>query len=100
MLMTGEFIDTDKALDWGLINAAVQADELTSAVQELCTKIASKPAVAIHTGKQMFYRQIEQDLGGAYEFAGETMACNMMAEDTVEGIDAFIEKRAPKWSDQ
>lgn len=99
MLITGEFIDTDKALDWGLINAAVPADSLTTEVETLCSRIASKPAVAIFTGKQMFYHQLEQSLEGAYDFAGDTMACNMMAEDTIEGVDAFIEKRPPDWSD-
>lgn len=97
MLITGEFIDTAKALDWGLINTAVPANELVSTVEALCAKIAAKPAIAIFTGKQMFYRQLEQELPGAYDFAGDTMACNMMADDTVEGIDAFIEKRPPHW---
>lgn len=36
-------------------------------------------------------------LGEAYAFAGDTMACNMLAEDVAEGIDAFIEKRPPVW---
>lgn len=98
MLITGEFIDTTKAMDWGLINHSVPALELESTVQTLCEKIVSKPAVAIHTGKRMFNQQLEQGLSSAYEFAGETMACNMMAEDTTEGIDAFIEKRKPDWN--
>lgn len=99
MLITGDFIDTAKAVDWGLINTSVPAHELESTVEALCAKIAAKPAIAIFTGKQMFYRQLEQELPGAYEFAGDTMACNMMAEDTVEGVDAFIEKRPPNWKE-
>ena len=47
----------------------------------------------------MFYRQLENDLSGAYAYAGEVMACNMMAGDAVEGIDAFLEKRVPRWRD-
>ena len=45
----------------------------------------------------MFYRQIEASLRDAYGYAGEVMACNMMAEDTGEGIDAFMQKRPPQW---
>ena len=73
------------------------AHVLAEAVQELCASIISKPAVAIETGKRMFYKQIESNLEGAYAYAGEVMACNMMAADTVEGVDAFLEKRPPNW---
>ena len=98
MLITGEFLDAETAVDWGLINKAVPADELDRAVAELAGKITAKAPVAVRTGKQMFYKQLEQDLEGAYDFAAEAMACNMMADDTEEGIDAFIEKRPPRYS--
>jgi 1,4-dihydroxy-2-naphthoyl-CoA synthase len=45
----------------------------------------------------MFYKQIEMGIDAAYDFAAETMACNMMAEDAGEGIDAFTQKRPPVW---
>jgi len=53
--------------------------------------------VAIKSGKQMFYRQLELGLANAYELANEVIACDMMTEDAQEEIDAFIEKRAPEW---
>ena len=59
--------------------------------------IIRKSAVAVSTGKRMLYRQIEMGIDDAYKFAAETMACNMMAFDAGEGIDAFIEKRSPTW---
>jgi enoyl-CoA hydratase/carnithine racemase len=64
---------------------------------ELAQKIAAKTPVAVKAGKEMFYKQIEMDLAEAYAYAGEVMACNMMAEDVGEGIDAFGEKRKPVW---
>ena len=73
----------------GLVNHAVPADQLDAAVDELARKIISKSSVAVSTGKRMFYKQLEMGLEGAYEYAAETMACNMMAEDVGEGIDAF-----------
>jgi enoyl-CoA hydratase/carnithine racemase len=97
MLLTGDFIDAQTAVQRGLVNHAVPADQLDRAVDELARKIISKSSVAVATGKRMFYKQLEMGLEGAYEYAAETMACNMMAEDVGEGIDAFMQKRTPQW---
>jgi len=97
MLMTGEFIDAPTAEKWGLINHVVAHDELDSACLDLANRIVSKSAVAVTTGKKLFYKQLEMPLEDAYKLAGESMACNMMANDAGEGIDAFIEKRKPEW---
>jgi 1,4-dihydroxy-2-naphthoyl-CoA synthase len=48
-------------------------------------------------GKQLFYRQLEMGIDAAYQLAGQTMACNMMDEAALEGVQAFIEKRDPNW---
>ncbi|MDX1488759.1 MAG: enoyl-CoA hydratase-related protein, partial [Acidiferrobacterales bacterium] len=66
-------------------------------VRKLAEHIIARSPVAVRTGKQMFYRQIDQELETAYEYACEIMAENMMAEDVGEGIDAFLQKRDPKW---
>jgi enoyl-CoA hydratase/carnithine racemase len=97
MLLTGDFIDADTAVQRGLINRAVPAEQLDAALGELAAKIISKSSVAVATGKKMFYNQIEMGLEGAYQYAAEVMACNMMAEDVGEGIDAFAQKRPPVW---
>ena len=97
LLLTGEFIDAETAREWGLINRVADDDALDDAVGELTASICAKSAVAVRTGKAMFQRQLQMPLEEAYAFAGEVMACNMMAEDAGEGIDAFIEKRAPQW---
>ena len=97
MLFTGEFIDADRALDWGLVNRVADDEALDEALGELTASLCAKSAVAVRTGKAMFPRQQEMPLSEAYDFAGEVMARNMMAEDVGEGIDAFIEKRPPRW---
>ncbi len=98
MLLTGEFIDAQTALDYGLVNEVVADDQLEAATRTLAKKIVARSSHAISLGKQMFYQQLNMDLADAYEFAGERMTCNMDSEDAREGIDAFIEKREPKWS--
>lgn len=97
MLLTGEFIDAAEARTRGLVNRVVVADHLDSEVENLVQSIVAKSALAVRTGKGMFYKQLEMGLGDAYAYAAEIMACSLMAEDTREGIDAFIEKRAPNF---
>jgi enoyl-CoA hydratase/carnithine racemase len=97
MLVTGDFIDASTAVDYGLVNQAVPAESLDRAINQLAQNIAGKPAQTLRAGKALFYQQLNLGLAEAYQIAGETMACNMLFEDAVEGIDAFIQKRTPDW---
>lgn len=97
MLLTGEFIDAETARERGLVNRVVPAAELDAEIARLTASILAKPAVAIAMGKQLFYKQIEMGIGAAYQIAGQTMACNMMDDAALEGVQAFIDKREPAW---
>lgn len=98
MLVTGDFIDAETACARGLVNRVVAAEQLDAEVKRLSDSICAKSPMAVAMGKQAFYRQVEMGLDGAYQLAAETMACNMMAEDTQGGIDAFIAKQPmPPW---
>ena len=97
MLVTGDFISAEQALAKGLVNRVVDAAQLDAEVQALLQRIVSKPRVAIAMGKALFYRQLEQGIAAAYDDAGQTMACNMMDAGALEGVQAFIDKRAPNW---
>ncbi|MEF9943509.1 MAG: enoyl-CoA hydratase [Burkholderiaceae bacterium] len=97
MLVTGEFITADQALERGLVNRVVPADRLDAAVAELTAAIVAKPGVAIALGKGLFYQQLEMGVGAAYQLAGQTMACNMIDAVAQEGVAAFIDKRQPHW---
>ena len=97
MLLTGEFIDAQTARERGLVNRVVPSERLDQEISSLVDSILAKPAVAIAMGKQLFYRQSEMGIAAAYQLAGETMACNMMDESALEGVQAFIEKRVPAW---
>jgi len=97
MLVTGRFIDAATAVDWGLINEAVPESELDAAIARKTADIASKSPAAIRHGKAMFYQQQPMALRAAYEYASGIMARNMMEDDASEGIDAFFNKRPPRW---
>ena len=97
MLVTGRFISSAEALSFGLVSRVAPDASLDEAVEALTASICAKSPVAIRTGKAMFGRQRSMSLEEAYSYAGNVMACNMMAEDAAEGIDAFMAKRKPVW---
>ena len=97
MLVTGDFINAQEAMAKGLVNRVVSSDALDAAVEEMVSKILSKPHVALAMGKELFYKQIETGIDGAYVLAANSMACNMMEDTALEGVQAFLEKRSPNW---
>ena len=97
MLVTGDFISADEAREKGLVNRVVDPALLDDEVAALAARIVAKPRVALALGKQLFYRQLEAGIDAAYDDAGRTMASNMMEPATLEGVQAFIEKRKPNW---
>jgi enoyl-CoA hydratase/carnithine racemase len=97
MLVTGEFISADEAKARGLINRIAEPEQLNAEIEKLVDTIVAKPRIAVAIGKEFFYRQAELDIAAAYEASSQTMACNMMNEAALEGVQAFIEKRSPSW---
>ena len=97
MLVTGDYIDAQTACERGLVNRVATPERLDDAIRELVTSISEKPRAAIAAGKSLFYRQLEAGIDTAYQLAGETMARNMLDDAALEGIEAFIQKRAPRW---
>jgi enoyl-CoA hydratase/carnithine racemase len=100
MLVTGEFISAEEAKVRGLINHVVEPQQLDAEVEKLVAAIISKPRAAVAIGKEFFYRQIELGIAPAYEAAAQTMACNTMDEAALEGVQAFIDKRPPRWKQE
>jgi enoyl-CoA hydratase/carnithine racemase len=97
MLLTGEPITAERAQAIGLINRVVPDDRLAEATLALARQIAAKSPLVLKIGKEAFYRQAEMDTAAAYAYASRVMTENMLARDAAEGIDAFIEKRTPRW---
>lgn len=111
MLLTGDMISAKEAEKIGLINAVIGTDKddnndssdgkknLDDAVLEIAANIASKSPKAIELGKSLFYEQLELPLDVAYRLTSKAMADHMnYDEETKEGIDSFLTKRAPNWS--
>ena len=96
MLVTGDFISADEALQKGLINRVVDAAVLDAEIEALAARIVAKPRVAIAMGKALFYRQLETGIAEAYTDAGQTMACNMMDACALDGVQAFVDGRQSK----
>ncbi|MGA2186949.1 MAG: enoyl-CoA hydratase [Steroidobacteraceae bacterium] len=97
MLLTGELIDADTALRFGLISEVAPTAELGSRTAALAAQIAAKSPVTLAIGKQAFYGQAELPLAQAYAYASDVMLANLAERDAREGIAAFIEKRSPVW---
>lgn len=100
MLLLGEPIDAAEAQRLGLVNRCVPGTALDATVGEIAAKLAAKSALTLRMGKEAFYRQLDMDLESAYAYCSEVMTRNMMTEDAGEGIDAFLDKRPPRWRDR
>jgi 1,4-dihydroxy-2-naphthoyl-CoA synthase len=98
MLLTGDMVPAARARELGLVNRVVPPADLSEATLALARQIAGKSPLTLAIGKEAFYRQAEMGLADAYAYASEVMTRNMLARDAEEGIDAFLQKRAPQWT--
>ena len=95
MLLTGEPISAQRALEWGLVNKVVAAEALDKETLSLARTIASKPPGTVAAGKRGFYQQMDLDLPRAYALASEVISASFAHDEGKQGMDAFIEKRPP-----
>jgi enoyl-CoA hydratase/carnithine racemase len=100
MLLTGEMISAERAEAIGLINRVVAPGHEREEALKLAKIIAAKSSIALKLGKTAFYRQLPMSLAEAYEYISGVMLENLLARDAEEGMNAFIDKRPPKWEDR
>ena len=98
MALSGDVIDARTALDWGLVNRVVPADQLDSAVQDLLDRVTRGSADSKGIGKQALYAQIDLDQPKAYAYAIEVMAATSQLPDARIPSRAFLDKRKPRWA--
>ncbi len=99
MLLTGDFISSEKAEKIGLINKVTPDENLVAETKLLAQKIAEKSQFAVSLGKASFNRQSGKPLTEAYAQTSADLVCNLLSPDGQEGLNAFSEKRQPKWED-
>ncbi len=97
MLLLGEPIDAAEALRIGLVNRVVPAPDLARSVHAMAARIAAKAPRVLAIGKAAFARQGGLGLEEAYADASAVMTRNMLMVEATEGIDAFLQKRPPRW---
>jgi enoyl-CoA hydratase/carnithine racemase len=95
MLLTGEPISAQRALEWGLVNKVVPAGQLDAEVQNLAAILAAKPPATVAAGKRAFYQQMDLGLEQAYKLASGVIAASFAHEEGRAGMDAFIAKQPP-----
>ncbi|HEX2912346.1 MAG TPA: enoyl-CoA hydratase-related protein [Chloroflexia bacterium] len=97
MLFTGDPVDAQTALEWGLVNRVVPAEKLEEESLRLITAATRGSVISKAFGKQAFYGQIDLDQHKAYAYAIEVMASTSQLPDAQENMHAFLEKRHPNF---
>ncbi|MEP7024320.1 MAG: enoyl-CoA hydratase-related protein [Actinomycetota bacterium] len=97
LALTGDAISAAQALDWGLVNAVVPGVELDAAVTGLLTRATRGAAASKAIGKTTLYAQLGLSQADAYRLAIEVMAATSQTDEAREGMNAFLEKRPPRW---
>ena len=95
MLLTGDPIDAHRAMEWGLVNKVVAADQLETETWNLAKKIAEKPPATVAAGKRGFYQQMDLNLAKAYDLASGVISSSFAHPEGKAGMDAFIDKKPP-----
>ncbi|CAN5265092.1 enoyl-CoA hydratase family protein [soil metagenome] len=98
LLVLGETVSADRAVEIGLAGRIVEDDELPETASDLARRLAEGPALAYATTKMLLSREIDMDLAGSLELEAMAQALLMKSADHAEFYRAFVEGRSPTWS--
>lgn len=98
LILTGEMIDAQTALDIGLFNRVVPHDDLINVCMDMAKKIASKGPTAVRLAKRVISRGVETDFATGSSFEVDAFGECFASGDAKEGMNAFLEKRKPNWA--
>ncbi len=100
MALTGDAVDAQTAVGWGLLNRAVPEADLDEACLDLLGRATRGSRLSKAMGKQTLYRQMGLDDRQAYDVAIEVMAASSQTADGQESMASFIERRPAKYVDR
>ncbi|MBK9239081.1 MAG: enoyl-CoA hydratase/isomerase family protein [Acidobacteria bacterium] len=98
LILTGDAIDAQRALDWGLVSAVVPAAELMTQALALAEKVLTRGPLAIRLAKLALNASARVDLDSGLLFETLAQAICFDSRDKQEGTSAFLEKRTPKFT--
>lgn len=95
LVLLGDIIGAQQALDWGLVREVVEPDQLDDAVRRLADRLVAGPPIAMRQSKRMLNDSFEATLERALEDEARSQEINFGTEDTAEAGRAFLDKREP-----
>lgn len=98
LIMLGESLPAERALEWGLVNRVVEDEALADEAQQLLTRLAKGPTGAFAEAKALLNRRLYADLEGQLEAEAQAQARRAESKDFIEGVTAFLQKREPAFS--
>lgn len=97
LMLTGRRIPASEGARWGFVNRVVPRAELDAATAELTESVASKSPLIAALGKGSFYRSEDMPFEARVDYLAGMLTLCLESEDTIEGVTAFLQKRAPEW---
>jgi enoyl-CoA hydratase len=97
LMLTGRRMTAEEAARWGFVNRVVERDGLDGAIREVTEVLASKSPLIAALGKRSFYRAEDMAFDESLDYLAGMLTVCLESEDTIEGVTAFMEKRAPEW---
>jgi len=98
LMMTGRRVSAEEGARIGFVQRVVSVDELDATVDALAADLAAKSPLVMRWGRESFYRVLEMDADAALSYLQGMLTVTTQTDDAAEGVAAFAEKRAPRWT--
>jgi enoyl-CoA hydratase/carnithine racemase len=97
MILTGEAVDAQAALRIGLVSRVVSGERLPAEAEALAGRIAARGPIAVRYAKEAISRGLDMTLEQALRYETDLTIILQTTQDRAEGVDAFLQKRTPRF---